>query len=293
MEAARLTTFESKGTAAAAPRRPLERDRNGGRPVARRRRPRADVPTPPRIVRGTEAARPASSPRRADSDCRCRDRAVELQAPRARPTSRTLDPRLAVPRRDARVHRGAPRRGHDLSSRPPRPRSAARSPRRGSCVLTALPHGASRRPPCECGAPCISAATPTHLIALRIPWSAHAPAAGEIRRHGGGRGLHGYALALWWCSTSLGGIRLSSSARKRASSLLLVRSVSEWSSHHLFAPVARDLLRGGPKRWTLRSRDQGAGDRPTLAMNGSRRRLATTREEEVVKLVAASDSGGP
>jgi hypothetical protein len=147
---------------AAVRRRPVVPGRSGGRPAAPRRRPRADLPTLPQTVRGRAAARSASSPRRADSGCRRRDRAAARRAPRARPTSHTLAPRLEEPRQGPRAHRAAPPgRLHDRCARLPWPRPADRVPQRRLCVLTALPHAAAGRPPCEWGPPSIYGAART------------------------------------------------------------------------------------------------------------------------------------
>jgi hypothetical protein len=137
---------------AAVRRRPVVRGRSGGRLAAPRRRPRADLPTLPQTVRGRAAARSASSPRRADSGCRRRDRAVARRAPHRRPTFHRLGPRLEVPRQGSRGHRAAsPGRCQGRWARLPWRRPADRAPQRRLCVLTALPHVAAGRPPCVWG----------------------------------------------------------------------------------------------------------------------------------------------
>ena len=175
---------------ATARRRPVLPGRRSGRPAAPRRRPRADLPTPPQTVRGRAAASTASSPRRADSGCRCRDRAVARRAAHGRPNSRRLGPRLEGPRRAPRAQRAASRgRHHDRCARPPWPRTADRSPRRRLCVLTASLHGAAGRPPCEWGPPSIygAARTQSDVIASwhgkQHPISEHSPIA-TIERTG-------------------------------------------------------------------------------------------------------------
>ena len=169
MEAAWLMASRTSRRSQQNRRRPVLPGRSGGRPDAPRRRPRADLPTLPQTVHGRAAVKPASSPRRADSGCRCRDRAVARRAPHGRPTSHMLGPRLEGPRRDPRAHRAAPSgRRHDRCAQLPWPQPADRSPRRRMCVLTALPHGAAARPPCEWGPPRIYGAARTQSECRRV-----------------------------------------------------------------------------------------------------------------------------